>query len=305
LKHKKGRKDETVEAYLVEIDRLETFGGKPLILYEDAWQLDDLIIRLKESCPGKNGEDHHSDRTTFKIATAAKVWLDFCAFYGIRQAPHPYWMGHGFEKGKCPEAEFFDRDEDLQIINRVLYHPRMMLRDRAILWLFFSTGIRRKELCGLNVSDIDTVERWVHIRKEIGKREKWRYVPFDPLCAQVMEDYVFGLISQGIDPGEPLFQNKKRARLAEHTVWRNFDDLANRLFGEDGPRINPKKWRHSLASFLAQHMNSFEVAKIMGHESPQTTMIYYHRKPRPLKQDYDAAAVHALPYPIINKEVTV
>lgn len=290
-KHKKGRKDITIEGYLTEIDRLEEYGGRPLIEYKTIQSLDDLIIRVKENHPGKNAE-LLSDVTTAKIATCAKVWLDFCVMYGHTQAPHPYWWGTGFEKGKSPEADFFDRDDgqDLDVINKVLFHPRLMRRDEAIIWLFFATGIRRKELTGLNISDIDTFERWIHVRKTVGKGEKWRYVPFDPLCAQVMEDYVFGLIASGHHPSEPLFQNKEGGRLQPGTIWKMLDRLAEFLFGEGTEiKINPHKWRHSLASFLAQRMNSFALAKLMGHETPQTTAIYYHRKPKSLQNDYNNA----------------
>lgn len=290
-KHKKGRKDVTIEAYLTEIDRLEEFGDKALIEYKTVEELDDLIIKVKEHFPGKN-QEILKDVTTAKIACYAKVWLDFCVMYGLREAPHPYWWGTGFEKGKSPEAEFFDRNDpqDLEIINKVLFHVRLMQRDKAIIWLFFATGIRRKELTGLNIGDIDTFQRWIHVRKTVGKGEKERDVPFDPICAQVMEEYVFGMITAGAKPEDPLFQNLEGGRLMPGTIWKMLRNLAKLLFGKDTLiKINPHKWRHSLASFLAQFMNPFALAKLLGHEGPNTTNIYYHIKPKTLRQDYNRA----------------
>lgn len=279
MRQKRGRKDVTIRAYLVEISRLEKLADRPLIAYDSVRDLDALMFRLKESCG-------HSDMTTAKIASILKQLLDVAVYYGYRPAPHPWHLGHGFEKGKSPEAEFFDRDTDIADINKALFYPFMPLRDRAIIWLLFSTGIRRGELCGLNFEDIDLERKWVHVQKNIGKGEKWRYVPFDGLCAQVMREYMFGMESvYESGPESALFQTKEGNRLKPGSVWKRLN-----IIGEEiGVKINPHKWRHSIASFLAQKTGPFNVAALLGHESIQTTMTYFHVKPGTLQKVYEEA----------------
>lgn len=283
MRQKRGRKDVTIKGYLKEISKLQAIADRPLIEYDNVRDLDTLMYRVKES-------RHHKDMTTAKIASVLKQFLDVAVYYGYRPSPHPWQLGHGFEKGKSPEAEFFDRDTDISEINKALFFPFMPLRDRAIIWLLFSTGIRRGELCGLNFEDIDLNQKWVHVRKNIGKGEKWRYVPFDGVCANVMREYMFGMEAvYDSGPQSPLFQTKEGERLKPGSVWKRLD-----LIGEDiGVKINPHKWRHSIASFLAQKTGPFNVAAILGHESIQTTMTYFHVRPGTLQRVYQEAVKQA------------
>lgn len=285
MRLKRGRKEVTIKGYLAELSKLEEISEIPLINH-DVRSLDALMFKVKTSRYSKKGTLGHSDRTTAKIASILKQLLDVAVYYGYIEGPHPWQLGHGFEKGKSPEAEFFDRETDLTDINRALFYPFMPLRDRAIIWLLFSTGIRLGELCGLNIGDIDMMKKWVHVRKNIGKGEKWRYVPFDDLCSQVLREYIFGMECVfGVNAESPLFQTKEGTRLKPGSVWKRLDLIGDEIRA----KINPHKWRHSLASFLAQKTGPFNVALLMGHESIQTTMTYVHVKPQTLQKSYNDA----------------
>lgn len=268
--------------YLREIEKFQDFAQV------EAQQLRDYA-EFSEKMIGYKTARNLSDRTIYKVASMIKVFLDFCALFDIIESPHFLSMGHGFKKGKGPEMEFFDREDpkDKEIIENVLWNPHLSLRDRAALFILFDTGLRASELCGLNIEDVDLTERWVHVRKDVGKGGKPRYVPFTEKCSMWLNLYVTGLQTclPGIENPRPLFSNLHGRRMTPDVLWKRFNALGKTL--SITQKINPHKWRHSLCSFLVLKEGIAYAAEVMGHDSIQTTKGYTHFRPSSIKRKYD------------------
>lgn len=286
LTEQKPRRVESALAYLREVDRLELIAGD-LTKIKDYGTLAGAILKIKRA-------NTHSETTTAKIASMVKVYLDFCGLHGYGESPHPFQLGHGFEKGKQKEPEFFDCKDtrDKEIIQKVLCYPNLSLIHRAMIWTLYAAGVRRKELCGLNCEDLDLDARFLHVRKVIAKREHWRYAAFDEKTAMWLGLHLEALQAQWgarIRLGQfPLFPTADGRRMQPGSVWKLLARLQKRL--GLSTKINPHKWRHTLAPrLLLGGMDVTQVARQMGHESLHTTMLYTRYKPASMRLSYDRA----------------
>ena len=163
-------------------------------------------------------------------------------------------------------------------------------RDRAILATLLYHGLRREELCGLRVRDIQSRQGVVHFRVK-GKRDKIRFVPVHAAAQRLIEEYLT-LAGHGADVAGPLFRPVKNNRSPEKldrpldpaSVYRNI----LRKYGlETGISAEVNGLCvHSLRATAATNALSHEadIAKVqewLGHANVSTTRLYDRRKTRP------------------------
>ena len=151
------------------------------------------------------------------------------------------------------------------------------LRDRAIMELFYSSGLRVSELVGLNRDDYDPKELLVRVR---GKGKKERIVPITKNAAEWISTYldyperyrdVDGHLGQQDD--KAIFLNKLGTRLTTRSVDRKFDKYltASGLAG----KVTPHTIRHTIAThWLENGMDLKTIQELLGHTSLATTTIY-------------------------------
>lgn len=159
------------------------------------------------------------------------------------------------------------------------------VRARTIIILFYSTGVRRAELIGLNTKDVDFV---THQLKVTGKRNKQRLIPLGNEVENVLRDYI-ALRDQVVGaPTEALFTQEDGGRI---TVSR----VANLVKGHLSlvttlKKRSPHVLRHSFATAMLNNGAGLEsVRKLLGHESVATTEIYTHTTFEQLKKVYKNA----------------
>ncbi|MCP4246879.1 MAG: tyrosine recombinase XerC [bacterium] len=161
-------------------------------------------------------------------------------------------------------------------------------RDRAMLEVMYSTGIRVSELVGLNITDVDTMGQCLRIR---GKGKKQRTTPIGPTALAAIGRY---LELRRADPRsaefdqEALFANKHGQRLSTRSVRRKLD----KYLAEAGldPSISPHTLRHSFATHMLNNGADLRsVQELLGHQSLSTTQIYTHLTTTKLKEAYDEA----------------
>lgn len=161
-------------------------------------------------------------------------------------------------------------------------------RDRLILDLFYSTGMRLSELTGLNVEDIDLVTDNV---KVTGKRNKQRIIPFGEELHVLLETYISErriLADAVAGATSTLFVDAKGVRLQNIKVWR----LVRYYLGlvSTFPKRSPHVLRHTFATSMLNHHADLEALKeLLGHESISTTEIYTHTTFEELKEMYNQA----------------
>jgi integrase/recombinase XerD len=165
------------------------------------------------------------------------------------------------------------------------------LRDRAILETLYSTGLRRAELCGLDLYDVDQAGEVVRVRR--GKRGKDRYVPVGAHALEALRRYLHEARPELVaTPREPaLFvASITGRRLGRHTlnlIVRRHADAAGL-----GKRTTPHVLRHTCATHLLQGGADLRhVQAILGHASIATTQIYTRVAVE------DLAAVHRRHHP--------
>jgi integrase/recombinase XerC len=153
------------------------------------------------------------------------------------------------------------------------------LRDRCILELFYSSGLRISELVGLNRADLYPGENLIRVR---GKGKKERVIPITPNAAQWIERYL------GDAPREAVFLGRWGTRITVRSVDRLFRKylLASGL----AARATPHTIRHTIAThWLERGMDLKTIQMLLGHSSLSTTTIYTQVSPRLKKEVYDRA----------------
>ncbi|CRK51325.1 Tyrosine recombinase XerD [Rhodococcus sp. RD6.2] len=145
------------------------------------------------------------------------------------------------------------------------------LRDRALLELLYSTGARISEAVGLDLDDIDAVDRAVLLR---GKGGKDRIVPIGRPALAALEAYLVrgrpALVSRG---GPAVFLNSRGGRLTRQSAWQVLRSAADRVGLADG--VSPHTLRHSFATHLLDGGADVRVVQeLLGHASVTTTQIY-------------------------------
>ncbi|MBI4394714.1 MAG: tyrosine recombinase XerC [Candidatus Omnitrophica bacterium] len=161
-----------------------------------------------------------------------------------------------------------------------------MKRDRAILELLYSSGIRVSELVGLNASEIDLLSSLLKVK---GKGKKERIVPIGSCAAQAIKEYLDMLPANASDEKlTPLFLNRQKTRLTDRSVRRIILKCAKRASIKK--EISPHTLRHTFATHLLDRGADLRsVQELLGHAHLSTTQIYTHVTAKRLKEAYDQA----------------
>ena len=156
-------------------------------------------------------------------------------------------------------------------------------RDRAILELLYSSGLRLAELTDLDLGDVDMQEATVRVT---GKGNKDRIVPVGSRALQALSRWQ---VSRGTlaDPDErALFVSNRGTRLSRRSVQARVDHWARRQ-GIDS-KVYPHLFRHSFATHLLESSHDLRgVQELLGHANISTTQVYTHLDFQHLAQIYD------------------
>ncbi len=183
---------------------------------------------------------------------------------------------------------------DQKVIGRLMESPddstAVGLRDRAILELFYSTGIRLSELIHLDVGNVDVSNQLIKVR---GKGDKERLIPFGNRAKFWVENYLKnrGLSFNSAPSHTPLFVNAKEKRVPTSTVQRRIRNYIK--FVAEGNRLGPHILRHSFATHLMDNGADIRAVKdLLGHSSLSSTQVYTHIQPEKMKKVYKQAHPH-------------
>ena len=162
-------------------------------------------------------------------------------------------------------------------------------RDKAILEVLYSSGIRVSELVELKLSDLDLDEGILRI---IGKGRKERLTPIGSQAIDAISRYLqIRQLDSRIDPpheDQKVFLNKHGDPLSTRSVRRKLDKYLG-MVGLD-PGISPHTLRHSFATHLLNNGADLRsVQELLGHQSLSTTQIYTHLTTTRMKEVYDEA----------------
>ena len=154
------------------------------------------------------------------------------------------------------------------------------LRDRVLVMLLYSAGLRLAEVCHLRVRDIDSSRMLLHVS---GKGRKDRYVPLSPIVLEILREWW-----RATHPHDLLFPNQKDPSrpLSRTTVQRAVRHAAERAgLTKD---VSPRTLRHSFATHLMEQGTSTRVIQVLlGHSHVRTTETYTHVSPAHARSPLD------------------
>ena len=160
-------------------------------------------------------------------------------------------------------------------------------RDRAMLELFYSTGMRLSELVGLDMDDLDLVSDQVRVR---GKGKKERLLPVGRPAVAALRQYYLRRdeLPRGGGRGRAVFVGERGQRLTARAVQMAIRRLLDTV--SEGQKISTHSLRHSFATHLLDAGADLRaVQELLGHASLSTTQIYTHTSVERLKHVYHQA----------------
>ena len=185
---------------------------------------------------------------------------------------------------KVPEKlpDFLSEEEVVKIIESPQGKSWQVLRDRAILELLYSTGIRVGELVSLTLKDINFVDETIKVK---GKGKKERIVPVGTPAMKALIEYIERKPYSRVDA---VFLNKYGKTLTERSVERLVDKYSKRA--GIGKKVTPHTFRHSFATHMLNRGADLRtVQELLGHERITTTQIYTHLTLEKLREFYNKA----------------
>uniref|UniRef100_A0A7V4E354 Tyrosine recombinase XerC n=1 Tax=candidate division WOR-3 bacterium TaxID=2052148 RepID=A0A7V4E354_UNCW3 len=151
-------------------------------------------------------------------------------------------------------------------------------RDKAILELFYASGLRVKELVNLKISDVDFENKILKVK---GKGEKERIVPFGNYALLAIKEY----LEKRKDSSPYLFVSKFNKKLSNRQIQKIVKKYLSKI--KNSPATNPHVLRHTFATHLLDRGADLRaVQELLGHSSLQTTQIYTHLTIGQLKAIY-------------------
>jgi integrase/recombinase XerD len=166
-------------------------------------------------------------------------------------------------------------------------------RDRAILELLYSTGMRISELTGLSLGDLQLADGTL---RAFGKGAKERLVPVGRYARDALEDWLGPAGRPAMAPerwarrsdAEAVFLNTRGGRLSRQGAWAVVRSHGDRV--GLGARLTPHVLRHSCATHMLEHGADIRVVQeLLGHASVATTQVYTKVTADRLRAVYDAA----------------
>lgn len=160
------------------------------------------------------------------------------------------------------------------------------VRDRAIMELFYSSGLRLAELCALDCSDLDLATALVSVT---GKGSRTRSVPVGRLAIDALRQWLAVRTDDARGLHDPaLFITRRGTRIGVRAVQKRVAGHARERLS--GQHLHPHMLRHSFATHLLESSGDLRsVQEMLGHANLATTQIYTHLDFQHLARVYDAA----------------
>ena len=277
----KGLSANTVSAYARDMGKFEAFTKKRKIALKTV-NRDDLVEFLSELY-----------RQKLESRTVARHLVTLRNFFRFAQIHE--WITEdpsvSLESPKIRRSlpSYLRLEEVEKILAQPDEKTPIGLRDRAMLEVLYSSGLRVSELTSLRVMDLD---RAVGCVRCIGKGDKERIVPVGKKAMALVDRYLRDarpkLLGKGqLSNSSVLFLNRRGSRLSRVGVWKILSAYGRRA----GLRVplTPHMLRHSFATHLLERGADLRSVQLMlGHSDISTTQIYTHVVEERLKQIYKA-----------------
>lgn len=206
-----------------------------------------------------------------------------------------------FEGVKAPKAaqklpQTLDPDSVLKLLETRVKSP-LLLRDLAMLELFYSSGLRLSELVSLNTDSVSAADGTVRV---LGKGNKERVIPVGRFAITAIDRWLEHRAKLAKVNQNALFVTRTGSRISQRTVQQRVTDWARK--SSIGRNVHPHMLRHSFASHLLESSGDLRaVQELLGHANLSTTQVYTHLDFQHLSKVYDAAHPRAVKKQSVEK----
>jgi integrase/recombinase XerC len=282
LKHERRLSAHTVSAYLADIARLAVFcDARKIASFGD---IDALQVRTFAAATHAQGL---AARSIQRRLSALRTFFEFLVREGASTRNPAVGVRAPKQKKRLPTT--LDADQ----MGRLLAFradDTLSARDKAVMELFYSSGLRLAELVNLDVTSIDLEDRTVRV---LGKGAKSRVLPIGRYAIAALSRWLAEravLLAQAPARAQPpaVFVGRGGRRLSARAVQLRVDLWARRQ--GLGVHVHPHMFRHSFATHLLESSGNLRgVQELLGHADIATTQVYTHLDFQHLAKVYEAA----------------
>lgn len=311
LKHERNRSDQTIRAYIGDLEGLirDVATGAGGLTDDPATAvLAHLDLHDLRAWLGRLASSGAARSTLARKTAAVRTFWAWAVREGLRETDPSLRLTSPRRTSALPEAlsarqagRLLDAahgrsvasppTDSTAVVEPSPAQRAVALRDVAVLEVLYATGIRVSELAGLDRSDIDHERRTLRV---IGKGDKERAVPFGVPAEQALDQWLrhgrAHLVRDTVPPADvdALFLGVRGGRLGVRQVRSLVDELLASL-GDTSAR-GPHVLRHTAATHLLDGGADLRaVQELLGHSSLQTTQLYTHISIDRLRQGYQQA----------------
>ena len=266
LKLEKSLSDNTVDAYLTDLDKLLAY-----LTLENINILDVRLENLEDFSAGLHDIGIHP-RSQARILSGIRSFYRFLIMEDYLESDPTELLESPQTGFKLPEVMTVE-EIDL-LIGSIDRGTKEGQRNRAILETLYSCGLRVSELCNLKLSELYFEEGFIKVE---GKGSKQRLVPISPRAIKEIRLYFTDRNLMKIKPGfeDFVFISNFGKNISRIMVFHIIKELAERIGLKK--KISPHPFRHSFATHLLEGgANLRAIQCMLGHESIGTTEIYTH-----------------------------
>lgn len=291
LEIERGASQHTIASYLSDLRQFFDFIGETVLCTGDSdsgidiKKIDNVIIRTFLGYLHK--KRMRSSSMARKLATL-RTFFKFLCREGYIEKNYAKVVATPKMEKRIPS--FLPVDEIFHLIETPDRRTFLGLRDRAILEIFYATGIRVSELVSLNYDDLNQELRFIKVK---GKGNKERIVPFGKKAAEALNEYLERLeetkrVKHWDIDQNGIFLNRNGGRLTVRGIRKIVDKHIKK--SAIARHVSPHTLRHTLATHLLDGGADLRVIQeLLGHVSLSTTQKYTHVTTDRLMEVYDKA----------------
>lgn len=257
----------TVAAYQSDLSQFVAFAGD-CTGKRDALEPKHLDLDVIREFLGDLHREHQSRATVARKVSAVRAFFRYLHREGFVESNPAALVVAPKREHKVPAH--LSVHEMSQLLDSPDGATPLGRRDRAILELFYASGIRLSELVGLDLEDLNLADRVVRV---MGKGRKERIVPFNAKAREALRAWLKDRVT--LTHGDALFVNTRGGRLTGRSVQR----LVARYVTSCSTRlgISPHALRHSFATHLLERGADLRaIQELLGHVALSTTQRYTH-----------------------------
>lgn len=270
LNYEKNFSKHTVSAYLRDVKVFEKF-----LAQNDCKISNEINYSFIRQWIVSLSEKRYSKTSINRKIASLKSYFNFLVNIDIIESSP--LKGHKNLKSSSKIVIPFSEDEIMQVFEN-FNDSKISDRDKLIIEIFYSTGLRREELINIKIQDIFLQEGLIKI---LGKRSKERLIPILPSLSKNLKNFI-----SNNNNSKYLFETKKLKKISVSTVYR----LINKYFRlvSSKVKVSPHVLRHTFATHMLNNGADINTIKeILGHSSLSSTQIYTKIKLPKIVNDYN------------------